>query len=1468
MYDKIKIYLSIILLSIVNFQNGWSQDIATISAMKECGLTKGSITISMDESQFDNTWVYPMDVQLQNTDTYEYIEAVIEDENDKTFGQLPAGTYKVTIDLSAYCSIDLETAIEKDLFVDLMINPGDPPIANAPSCSGDNNGGLVVSAKHILSGAILKKDDLLYKWENNSTHYFRYNLSQGIYCITATDKAGYCKAEKCFNVENVNYDVDIVKSKDPTNCANPDGFIAVKGSNPAYTYNYAWDNGSTNDTLSNLAGGQYCVTVKHRTCQVIKCVKLKPLCCSNSLVVSGIVTNGHEGGPYPPTGSIDISMSGGSGTYSYTWSIFEQIKNGYTILPNLSGHIQSQLGSGTYRVVIEDINTGCKTHFVKGIFNVKCKNNLDIFKLYRSDNTVPLSIASDPNEDCSLNKGRSIYVYSSSLGTSKVTLPLKIELLPPPGVPNVLDSVRFINTQAQLNAMQGWNLASLRFIPAYRVQSPYKVRFTDGCGFTKTLEMTMCLECQNPIYDSSGKNKNYVFLQHNNIGGHFEDIHLEIKNPCKKGGNYIKLVGKPYNGFRFTIIWPNGDSCFIERLKNGGIWKTYPESKFKYNVSKAQFEAKLPLIVTVKRRDADCVETISVVFNGGENNLIFAKTNANGYPQLKDSYRGIATCKICSSLPAVPSTYAEENDCPVEPKDLILWDYIPNDPENVCTEGGKFVSDIIENGNIVNRVVLVPAGIPVLDEVNHYVSQPEDLSFGKCIKGKTCVFDGKYFFGPTVNKKIMLRYCNLYATVDPFDQPSLSCESCPTSLKITTVDKNLKLLIYCNGYGYGQLTITSPNGQVQVLDDIGYWPSSTEFIFNTGGLLGKFKFEFDPQCPSGCNTITAYGDNAKAGCPIGFEIVSFTYAYPQTGSILINSPTQQSTRLIIHEEGSTTNIEDIGFIAIPGENLINFSCSNLQVGKKYVAEITFLNSLCDAIPKLFTYVSKPENCPSIEVNPYLSQIDLSISSENSYSGKFFLLVYDVLQNIVKKVTINISAGQNISSSIDVSKLPKGNYTIKIVNTLGCPPIQKSWTKTFIVDPNPDGDCILNRSVDLYFNSKTDEYIHTTSESFISSNQYTVTSISDSSYTTILEYVRLSYDSLIVTHVRIDDYGNYIVVGKNLHGTSILLISPSKLVIWQKYFPDFIVTSVPYYILASKYPLDIIGKLSYTDIYYSLKIDYNGTIVSYQPLRYYDTRTGVNGAANGAFLHKDNFTSSYFKNGTTRVSIYQSGTNFTRSITLDSFITVKQILRLESGEYMIAGNVYGTTSIDDSLTYDFDYSSGIFIWTDTLLNVIKTKVFNINEAIDIKNVVSNGVDKYIIVYITNDTIFNEINDSIEMTTCDQFYGFENPTLHNRNMAQEDTVHQIQTIYSNNSTLHIYPNPSNGDFTIDVKSDETTHGFYSILTIDGKLLNKEKVNIHKGENEFPLTNFSLKSGIYLLEMKLVNGVDFHSKLMIVE
>ncbi|WP_345374015.1 SprB repeat-containing protein, partial [Algivirga pacifica] len=125
-----------------------------------------------------------------------------------------------------------------------------------------------------------------------------------------------------------------------------DGAIDLTVSDGSGFYSYSWSNGETTQDIDNLPAGQYIVTVTDDT---TGCVAMDTFIVDtpDALLASGTVTNVDCNGD--STGSIDVSVSGGTPSYTYLWT-----PNGETTQD------LTNLAEGMYSVKITDAD-GCDT---------------------------------------------------------------------------------------------------------------------------------------------------------------------------------------------------------------------------------------------------------------------------------------------------------------------------------------------------------------------------------------------------------------------------------------------------------------------------------------------------------------------------------------------------------------------------------------------------------------------------------------------------------------------------------------------------------------------------------------------------------------------------------------------------------------------------------------------------------------------------------------------------------------------------------------------------------------------------------------------------------------------------------------------------------------------------------------------------------------------------------------------------
>ena len=252
-------------------------------------------------------------------------------EVKKDLSGLTGGSYTVTVTDSKGCQIQ-ETFIVQSPTSELAIAS---TITDA-SCFGVASGAI---ALNVTGGT----GPYRFNWSNGSNQRDLVNLFSGTYSITVTDANG-CSINEVFTInqpDELAVTFDIVNS---TCLGDADGSVPTSVTGGQAPYTYAWSNGSTAKDIINVNGGTYNLTITDANgCTHVTAVEVGD---SRNLAVqiqkSDVLCKGDA------SGSINLSVSGGSGNYNYVWA------NGDL------GPDHSALVAGVYEVVVSD-NLGCAT---------------------------------------------------------------------------------------------------------------------------------------------------------------------------------------------------------------------------------------------------------------------------------------------------------------------------------------------------------------------------------------------------------------------------------------------------------------------------------------------------------------------------------------------------------------------------------------------------------------------------------------------------------------------------------------------------------------------------------------------------------------------------------------------------------------------------------------------------------------------------------------------------------------------------------------------------------------------------------------------------------------------------------------------------------------------------------------------------------------------------------------------------
>ena len=178
-------------------------------------------------------------------------------------------------------------------------------------------------------------------WSNGVTTEDLTGIAAGTYTVTVTDANG-CQSIETFLVNNIG-SLAITSSSSTTSCfGGSNGTIDITPSGGQLPYTFSWDSGQSTEDITGLIAGDYTVTMQDQMgCIISEIVTVED--ASQMIIVANSVLNEECN---TDNGSIDISVTGGTGSYGYQWSSGESTQD------------ISNLTSGTYTVDVIDGN-GC-----------------------------------------------------------------------------------------------------------------------------------------------------------------------------------------------------------------------------------------------------------------------------------------------------------------------------------------------------------------------------------------------------------------------------------------------------------------------------------------------------------------------------------------------------------------------------------------------------------------------------------------------------------------------------------------------------------------------------------------------------------------------------------------------------------------------------------------------------------------------------------------------------------------------------------------------------------------------------------------------------------------------------------------------------------------------------------------------------------------------------------------------------
>lgn len=247
----------------------------------------------------------------------------------QTINNLAAGTYDVTVTDNAGCTLSASGVVGTAGTGGFTVGAS----ATDVSCNGAQDGSVAA----VVSGG---STPYTYAWSTAAGNVSSIsNLGPGIYTVTVTDNAGCSFAATDTVFEDT--PVTVTTSTTAANC-QPTGTATATPAGGTGPYTYLWSNAGNTQTISNLAGGIYTVTVTDANgCTVLGTDTVTEL-SGMQLTLTPTAGNCFN----PTSGSITSTVTGGTQPYTYLWS-------NTATTPNMSN-----LADGVYILTVTDAN-GC-----------------------------------------------------------------------------------------------------------------------------------------------------------------------------------------------------------------------------------------------------------------------------------------------------------------------------------------------------------------------------------------------------------------------------------------------------------------------------------------------------------------------------------------------------------------------------------------------------------------------------------------------------------------------------------------------------------------------------------------------------------------------------------------------------------------------------------------------------------------------------------------------------------------------------------------------------------------------------------------------------------------------------------------------------------------------------------------------------------------------------------------------------
>lgn len=180
-----------------------------------------------------------------------------------------------------------------------------------------------------------------YAWSNSGNTASITGLTAGNYSVTVTDANG-CTGSNSVSVSSSAIVIAATVSSTDATCTAANGSLTAVPTNGTSPYTYNWSGSQTGSTATNLAAGNYTVTIT----DAVGCTGATNATVTATVLTLSTTTNATSATCTASNGSVSVAVNNGTSPYTYVWS-----NGGNTDVVN-------NQPAGSYTVTATDAN-GC-----------------------------------------------------------------------------------------------------------------------------------------------------------------------------------------------------------------------------------------------------------------------------------------------------------------------------------------------------------------------------------------------------------------------------------------------------------------------------------------------------------------------------------------------------------------------------------------------------------------------------------------------------------------------------------------------------------------------------------------------------------------------------------------------------------------------------------------------------------------------------------------------------------------------------------------------------------------------------------------------------------------------------------------------------------------------------------------------------------------------------------------------------